>query len=172
MNKSYLAAAFVIVIALGFAGWAFSSSMTTSVSIHEARTADRPVQVWGKILRSVPGVPAPYYDAGLKAQRFWIEDKNHERIEVQYHGAKPDSFDSAPETAATGIVRKDADNPARDVLVSDSLVVKCPSKYDDKTSPYQETPGGAKPTETAANAAPDAAGATGTALTASPSGGK
>ena len=175
MNKSYLAAAIVIVIALGFTGWAFSSSMTTSVSIREARTSERPVQVWGKILRSAPGVPAPFYDANLKAQRFWIEDKNHERIEVQYHGAKPEAFDTAPETSATGIVRKDAENSSRDVLVSDNLVVKCPSKYDDQPSPYRESPNGAKSRPATANAAPAGSGASqnasGTALAAS-SGGK
>ena len=90
------------------------------------------------ILRDKPDVPNPRYDPDLKALCFWIEDKNHERIEVQFHGAKPEAFDTAPETAATGIIRKNASDPTRDVLVSDSMVVKCPSKYDDHKSPYQE----------------------------------
>lgn len=136
MKKAYIIAFLVIGLAAGFAMWAFSSSMTPYVDIKTAIKNETAVQVMGKILHNKPDVPQPFYDAKSKALRFWIEDKNQERIEVVYRGAKPDAFDTAPETAARGVVRKGADGKL--YLDSDSIVVKCPSKYDDRSDPYKK----------------------------------
>lgn len=126
MKKAYLIAAVVIAVAMGFTLWAFSSSMTPYVDIAAARRSETPVQVRGKILHETA-----YYDMAKGALRFQIQDAKGEKIEVVYHGAKPDAFDTAPETAAHGMVRDG-------VFVSDSLVVKCPSKYEDKNGPYKK----------------------------------
>lgn len=125
MNKAYIFAFFVISLALGFTLYAFSSSMTPYVDIRTARQSNAQVQVKGKILHDTV-----HYDSALGALRFRIEDPNKEQIEIVYLGAKPDSFDTAPETAATGNVKKDADG--HEIFISKSIVVKCPSKYDDK----------------------------------------
>lgn len=132
MNRAYIIAFMIIGIAAGFTMWAFSSSMTPYVDIAGALTHESAVQVRGKILHDSPDAPKPFYDSKIKALRFWIEDEKKRRIEVVYRGAKPDAFDTAPETAAHGIVRKDANGVI--VFDSDSLVVKCPSKYDDTKS--------------------------------------
>ena len=129
MKTAYIIAALVISIALGFTMWAFSSAMTPYVTITQARKIGTAVQVRGKIIRDATHVPQ--YDINEKALRFWIEDANKDRIEVIYKGAKPEAFDTAPETAARGVIR-DAK------LYSDSLVVKCPSKYESNESPYNK----------------------------------
>jgi cytochrome c-type biogenesis protein CcmE len=139
--RKSLIAFLVIGIAVGFTMWAFSSSMTPYVDIKTALRSDTPVQVRGRILHDGPDRPKPFYDDHIKALRFWIEDQNKSQIEVVYHGAKPDSFDTAPETAAHGVARKNPDGTL--TFVSDSLVVKCPSKYDDTKGPYKKNaPGG------------------------------
>jgi len=132
VKKAYWIAIVIIAVAMGFTLWAFSSSMTPYVDIATARRMGTPVQVRGKILHETA-----YYDPAQGALRFQIQDVNGERIEVVYHGAKPDAFDTAPETAAHGVVRGNT-------LQSDSLVVKCPSKYDDQKGPYKRAvaPGG------------------------------
>ncbi len=126
MNKAYIFAFLVISLALGFTLYAFSASMTPYVDIHTARQSTSPVQVKGNILHDTVT-----YDKAIGALRFQIEDKNKERIEVVYLGAKPDAFDTAPETAATGMIQKDKTD-GHDIFVSRSMVVKCPSKYDDQ----------------------------------------
>jgi cytochrome c-type biogenesis protein CcmE len=137
VKKAYIIAFLVIGVAAGFTLWAFSGSMTPYVDIATARRSATPVQVRGKILHETA-----YYDKNANALRFQIEDVNKERIEVVYRGGKPDAFDTAPETAATGLVRKDA--TGSEIFESDKLVVKCPSKYDGNKNYYQANAGGGR----------------------------
>ncbi len=130
MKKAYIVAILIIVVAAGFTMWAFSSAMTPYVDIRTARQMGTNVQVRGKILHETA-----LYDMHQNVLRFLLEDKNKERIEVVYHGAKPDAFDTAPETAAEGYVHRDASG--QDVFESDKMAIKCPSKYDDNKSPYK-----------------------------------
>jgi cytochrome c-type biogenesis protein CcmE len=125
MKKAYIVAFLVIGAAMGFTLWAFSSAMTPYVDIRAARESGASVQVKGKIIHA-----KQYWDATNNVLRFPIVDKNNDTIEVVYKGPKPDAFDTAPETAATGVVQKDASG--HEVFVSSNMVVKCPSKYDDR----------------------------------------
>ncbi len=125
MTKAHIFAFFVISLALGFAIFAFMGAVPQYLTIRDARASTTPVQVKGKILHSTQ-----VYDGSAGTLRFMIEDDNKERIQVVYHGGKPDSFDTAPETAATGRVRKGPDGT--EYLDTNSMVVKCPSKYDDQ----------------------------------------
>ena len=138
MKKAKFLAILVIAFAGSFAIWAFSYSMTPYVDVQTALHSDSAVQVRGKILHHDAAAPEPYYDPAKGALRFWIEDDKRQRIEVYYHGAKPDAFDTAPETAATGRVRRLTDGTT--IFDSNSLVVKCPSKYDDRSSAYKAKP--------------------------------
>lgn len=133
MNKASIFALFVISIAAGFTLWGFSKSMTPYVTIKQARETSSMVQVRGKIFHETTR-----FDAQSKALRFEIEDENKERIEVVYQGAKPEAFDTAPETAATGIISKDS--AGKEILLSKSLLVKCDSKYEGKKPAYQTAP--------------------------------
>jgi cytochrome c-type biogenesis protein CcmE len=129
VKKAYIIAFLVIGVAMGFTMWAFSSAMTPYVDIKTARTSTTPVQVKGKILHETVRWEN-------NALHFRIEDKNHEQIEVVYKGAKPEAFDTAPETAADGVVTQEN---GQEVFVSSRMVVKCPSKYDDSKKPAPQT---------------------------------
>jgi cytochrome c-type biogenesis protein CcmE len=139
VNKAYIIAFVVISLALGFTMWSFSSSLTPYVDVKTAKKTSSAVQIRGIILRDADH-PIKR-DSKKNALRFWIKDPNQEEIEVVYYGAKPDAFDSAPGTAAHGFVRHDPE-VGRDVFASDSLIVQCPSKYNDskiKDSMYKKT---------------------------------
>jgi cytochrome c-type biogenesis protein CcmE len=125
VKSAHIFAFFIISLALGFAVFAFMGAVPQYLTIKDARNSTTPVQVKGKILHDTVN-----YDNGMGALRFQIEDDNKERIQVVYRGAKPDAFDTAPETAATGLVRKSSDGT--EYLDTKSIIVKCPSKYDDR----------------------------------------
>ena len=131
MKKAYLIALLVIIVAAGFTMWAFSSAMTPYVDIKTARQSGGNVQVRGKILHETV-----HYDTRANVLRFQLEDKNKDRIEVVYHGGKPDAFDTAPETAVTGSLARDA--AGQEVFESNNMTIKCPSKYDDGKTPYKQ----------------------------------
>ena len=133
MNKGYIIAVAVIGLALGFTMWSFSAGLTPYVDVKTARKTATPVQIRGLILRDA--THPIVRDAKRNALRFWIKDPNKEEIEVIYYGAKPDAFDTAPGTAAHGYVRRE---DGHEVFVSDSLVVQCPSKYNDSKSVYKQ----------------------------------
>lgn len=106
--------------------------MTPYVDIAGARRLGTVVQVRGKILHNTVE-----YNTAMGALTFELQDVRGQTIEVVYHQAKPDAFDTAPETAARGIVKHDAQG--HEYFDSDDLVIKCPSKYDDTTkSPYTQ----------------------------------
>lgn len=126
MNKAVLIGLLIVSGAMGFTLWAFSSSMTPYVDIHQAEQMGTRVQVRGKILHNTA-----HWSFSKHTLNFMLQDSHKDEIEVVYHGPKPESFDTAPETAATGIVQKQPDGTL--VLESSSMVVKCPSKYDDET---------------------------------------
>jgi cytochrome c-type biogenesis protein CcmE len=132
MNKAYIIGLLVISVAMGFTLWSFKDTMTPYTDIAGARKADATVQVRGAILHETA-----HYDDQIHALRFSIQDDKGAKIEVIYHGAKPESFDTAKETAAHGMIGKDT--MGQEVFMSDSLVVKCPSKYDDNRTPYKKT---------------------------------
>jgi len=134
LNKAYIIAFVVISIALGFTMWSFSASLTPYVDVKTARKMNTPVQVRGIILRD--SAHPIFRDSTRNVFRFWIEDTSQQKIEVFYYGAKPDAFDTAPGTAAHGYVRN---LDGKEVFVSDSLVVQCPSKYNDSKSIYKQS---------------------------------
>lgn len=136
MKQAYLIGFLVVGVALGFTLWAFSGTMTPYVDIRTARQSVSPVQVRGRILHETA-----HYDLNKKALCFTIEDINKDKIEVVYFGATPEAFDQAPETAATGVVRRSPSGG--EFLESRSMVVKCPSKYEDEQrTPYKKAVAG------------------------------
>lgn len=135
MKRASLIAGFIIAVALCFTVWAFSSAMTPYVDIRTAREIHGPVQVKGNILHQTV-----HWDSQREALCFQIQDHNSDKIWVVYKGPKPDAFDTAPETAATGVIQPDPQ--LGEVFVSTKMVVKCPSKYDDSEKGYKPGSGG------------------------------
>jgi cytochrome c-type biogenesis protein CcmE len=132
LNKAYIIGLLVISVAMGFTLWSFKDTMTPYTDIAGARKFDSMVQVRGTILHDTA-----HFDDHTHALSFDLQDEKGLKIKVVFHGAKPESFDTAKETAAHGMIGKDA--TGQEVFNSDALIVKCPSKYDDQSSPYKKT---------------------------------
>ena len=59
--------------------------------------------------------------------RFAMSDETGKTMHVEFHGATPASFETAPKVSVAGEFRDG-------VFVSDKILVKCPSKYEGETT--------------------------------------
>jgi cytochrome c-type biogenesis protein CcmE len=57
--------------------------------------------------------------------KFVLIDNNKEEQTVIYHNPKPQDFDRSEQIVIIGNVQKD-------IFVADKILMKCPSKYEDK----------------------------------------
>jgi len=81
------------------------------------------VQLGGRVVGPVRG--DAYTPAG---KRFWVRDvKGTHKVRVVYHGCVPDQFRVGRDVIGTGALRN-----GKVVAEKDSLVTKCPSKYQAK----------------------------------------
>jgi len=114
------------VIILAAMAWGITSFMGTTVqyvSIAEARTADRTVQVLGKIdteqvkyNSSESRLEFAIYDAEAK------DKTGAESMHIVYYGTVPGNFDQATSVVCKGANKEEG-------FVAEKLLVKCPSKY-------------------------------------------
>jgi cytochrome c-type biogenesis protein CcmE len=100
--------------------------------VDEAQTAQQ--RLTGKRLRIhgnvVPG--SIVHQAGTLDYRFTLESKaprEHATMAVNFHGIVPDLFKEGAEVIAAGVLGGD------NVLKSDRIETKCPSKYETQTKP-------------------------------------
>lgn len=123
MKAKYIIGGIIIVVFMIWGTFAFVNTTVQYVTIDQARTADRTVQVMGKI-----DFDNVNYNAEDSRLEFAIYDadsesiSNAETIDVVYYGVVPGNFDQA-----TSVVLKG--RTENDVFVADQMLVKCPSKY-------------------------------------------
>lgn len=123
MNAKYIIGGLVVVVFMVWGASAFFKTTIQYVSIDEARTAERTVQVMGKIDFDVVK-----YNADDSRLEFAVYDpeaadpSGAERMSVVYYGVVPGNFDQA-----TSVVLKG--KPDGEMFVADQMLVKCPSKY-------------------------------------------
>ena len=114
----YIIGIAVILAALAFGASSFQSALTPYVSIAEAAKARGTVQVSGLLA-----------DAGAYDQSgnfiFTLKDDKNNTLKVIYAHPKPANFDQATGVVAIGHYEGGA-------LRADSLLVKCPSKYEEQ----------------------------------------
>lgn len=113
--------------ALGFS--AFKNALTPYVSFREAKAAGRTVQVSGVVNRA-----QVTFDPRSGTLKFPLKDHEGEIMNVIFEGGKPNNFDQAEQIVAIG-------RSEGDTFRADSLLTKCPSKY-------EEEPGRKKAPET------------------------
>ncbi len=124
MNKNVkriIAIVIVVLAALvGLSSLFTDGGMISYVSFGEARTTGSKVQVMGEIMD---------YDASYNPESgsftFLITDDTGDKLKVIYGGTKPGNFDQATSVVCIGKFQNDA-------FHADKLLVKCPSKYQDK----------------------------------------
>lgn len=118
-SKNSIVLAAIALIAI-FAFKYMQKQMVPYVSYAEAMSKAEYVQIIGKIDR-VKGITA-----GKDGLRFTLVDKNSS-IDVKYDGESPKNIDSAERIVAIGIYDKNAR-----MFIADSILTKCPSKYQNR----------------------------------------
>lgn len=108
---------------IGLAVWlgvgALGTALTPYVNIVEAKAAGRAVQIMG-----YPQGSGVYQDGAF---HFTMKDEMGQDINVIYNQAKPGNFDQAINVVAIGSF-----DPVQNAFIADSLLVKCPSKYQEE----------------------------------------
>ena len=123
MKAKYIIGGLIIVVFMIWGTSAFFQTTIQYVTINQARTADRTVQVMGKI--DFDNVNYNTEDSRLEFAIYDAESESKtdaEAINVVYYGIVPGNFDQA-----TSVVLKGKSE--NDVFVADQMLVKCPSKY-------------------------------------------
>ncbi len=118
LKPAYLIGLAVILAALAFGATSFSNSLTPYVTVAEAKTTRGTVQVSGLLADQ-----GTYDQAGNFV--FTMKDDKANTLKVVYKHPRPANFEQA--TGVVAIGRYEGD-----VLQAESLLVKCPSKYEEQ----------------------------------------
>jgi cytochrome c-type biogenesis protein CcmE len=122
MKKSYLIGGAVILLAMTMAMYSFKSTLTSYVSVSEAKASKRPVQVAGIVVEGTDR-----YDLKSNNLLFTLREDGGDEIKVEYDGPRPGSFDNVTKVVAIGKYE-----PREQIFVAKELLVKCPTKYEGK----------------------------------------
>ena len=120
MKKSYVIGGIVIVLAMAMAMYSFKSTLTSYVSVSEAKASKRPVQVAGIVVEGTDR-----YDLKNNNLLFTLREDGGDEIKVEYDGPRPGSFDNVNKVVAIGKYE-----PEEKVFLAKELLVKCPTKYE------------------------------------------
>lgn len=120
MKKSHIIGGVLIVLALVLAMYSFKSTLTTYVTVDEAKASGQRVQVAGL---AVSGTER--YDMETNNLVFTLREDGGAEMRVEYDGPRPGNFDDVTKVVAIG--QYVADKEAFD---ADELLVKCPTKYE------------------------------------------
>jgi len=126
MKKTHI---FILVFVVAAIGVIISLFANTSTYTDFSAAIDNPgkeFHVIGKLAKGKPIV----YDTKVDANKFtffMVDQKGIEKL-VTYKGAKPQDFDKSEQVVVIGKM----DNGA---FVASSLLLKCPSKYNDEKKP-------------------------------------
>lgn len=120
MKKSYVIGGVVIVLAMAMAMYSFQSTLTSYVSLSEAKASNRPVQVAGIVVEGTDR-----YDLQTNNLLFTLREDGGDEMKVEYDGPRPGNFDNVNKVVAIGKYQ-----PKRKVFLARELLVKCPTKYE------------------------------------------
>jgi cytochrome c-type biogenesis protein CcmE len=113
---AFLLAGFVI---LGITS--FRDTLTPYVGIEEARVSQTPVQVAGDLVHD----SIAFDEEGRLC--FSIRDESGAVMDVRFSKAKPSGLEEADQVVVAGTMDGE-------IFVAEQVLVKCPSKYEGKTS--------------------------------------
>ncbi len=125
MKPAYIIGAVVILAAVILGGLAFANNLTPYVTIAEARTAGRTVQVHGYLKETLG------YDEQNRFHFVLVDDQD-EAMTIVYEKPQPANFEQA-----TGFVVIGRYDPTEQVFRAEKILVKCPSKYQQQSEEYQ-----------------------------------
>jgi cytochrome c-type biogenesis protein CcmE len=122
MKKSYIVGGLVVALAMAMAMYSFKSTLTTYVTVSEAKASKRPVQVAGIVVTGTDR-----YDLQRNNLIFVLREDGGDEMQVEYDGPRPGNFDNVTKVVAIGKYE-----PKEKVFMARELLVKCPSKYEGK----------------------------------------
>ena len=120
IKKSYVIGGVVIVLAMAMAMYSFQSTLTSYVTVSEAKASNRPVQVAGIVVEGTDK-----YDLASNNLLFTLREDGGDQMMVEYDGPRPGSFDNVTKVVAIGKYE-----PKKGVFLARELLVKCPTKYE------------------------------------------
>ena len=120
MKKPYVIGGVVIVLAMAMAMYSFKSTLTSYVTVSEAKASNRPVQVAGIVVEGTDK-----YDLDSNNLLFTLREDSGDQMKVEYDGPRPGNFDNVTKVVAIGKYE-----PKRKVFLARELLVKCPTKYE------------------------------------------
>jgi cytochrome c-type biogenesis protein CcmE len=120
VKLKYILGILIILIFFVYAAFSFRKSLTPYVSFDEAKKSNLAVQTIGNILHQETS-----YNVEKGKLYFVIEDKDNNKMKVEFGGVKPGNFDQATTAVIVGQYRGD-------IFVAEKVLVKCPSKYQGK----------------------------------------
>ena len=122
MKKSYIVGGLVVALAMAMAMYSFKSTLTTYVTVSEAKASKRPVQVAGIVVTGTDR-----YDLKRNNLIFVLREDGGDEMQVEYDGPRPGNFDNVTKVVAIGKYE-----PKEEVFMARELLVKCPTKYEGK----------------------------------------
>ena len=120
MKKSYIVGGIVVLLAITLAMYSFKSTLTSYVTVREAKASKRPVQVAGIVVEGTDR-----YDLENNNLIFILREDGGDEMKVEYDGPRPGNFDNVTKVVAIG--RYEA---KEQVFMAKELLVKCPTKYE------------------------------------------
>jgi cytochrome c-type biogenesis protein CcmE len=126
MKTIHIIIILILVLIIAVVITTVTDSSTYSDFTEAAGTPGRELHIIGKLDRSKPFA----YDAKQNANRFvfyLIDNKGVEK-QVVYNNAKPHDFEKSEKVVVIGSMKED-------VFYARSLLLKCPSKYNDQKNP-------------------------------------
>ena len=120
IKMSYVIGGVVIVLAMAMAMYSFQSTLTSYVTVSEAKASNRAVQVAGIVVEGTDK-----YDLASNNLLFTLREDGGDQMMVEYDGPRPGNFDNVTKVVAIGKYE-----PKKGVFLARELLVKCPTKYE------------------------------------------
>ena len=126
MKKTHI---FILIFVVAAIGVIMSLFANTSTYTDFSAAVDNPgkeFHVIGKLVKNKPVV----YDTKVDANKFtfYMTDQKGVERQVTYNGAKPQDFEKSEQVVVIGKIENDT-------FLASSLLLKCPSKYNDEKKP-------------------------------------
>lgn len=126
MKKTHIFILVFVVAAIGVIISLFANTSTYTDFSAAVENPGKEFHVIGKLVKTKPIV----YDTKVDANKFTFymtDQKGAERL-VTYNGAKPQDFEKSEQVVVIGKIENNA-------FLASSLLLKCPSKYNDEKKP-------------------------------------
>ena len=126
MKKTHIFILVFVVAAIGVIISLFANTSTYTDFTAAVENPGKEFHVIGKLVKNKPIV----YDTKVDANKFtfFMTDQKGVERQVTYKGAKPQDFEKSEQVVVIGKIENDT-------FEASSLLLKCPSKYNDEKKP-------------------------------------